>query len=330
MDERSRRQSRSGPLPARRCRMRKVVGDWAWHENRVRAHAAVQGPDRRQSDPEQLGLEDLEQQDLRDRRCRTARACGAYVVRDLGASLGKTDAPAVDARARRAHRPGESQRSRGLRTAGVHRGASPATASSSTTTASIRSIVDTVTPADVVWTCRLLSRLSDEQWNDAFARRRLSARSGGALHCEAEVEDRGRTRARKAVGGGRDDAGVMIEIVSEPTRFSHHRRRRTRPALRRRHVRSSCSRSPAARSCSAASTRSSIRRDRRPRRGAAAASSGRRSARRICASRSKPVVVVEGGARRQDSVRQRVRARRRRRRRRRDPRRRAAAGDRRR
>jgi hypothetical protein len=29
-------------------------------------------------------------------------------------------------------------------------------------------IVETVTPDDVVWTCRLLSRLSDEQWRAAF------------------------------------------------------------------------------------------------------------------------------------------------------------------
>ena len=31
-----------------------------------------------------------------------------------------------------------------------------------------QSVVDTVTPADVVWTCRLMSRLSDEQWNAAM------------------------------------------------------------------------------------------------------------------------------------------------------------------
>ena len=31
-----------------------------------------------------------------------------------------------------------------------------------------QAIVDTVTPDDVVWTCRLLARLSDEQWNAAF------------------------------------------------------------------------------------------------------------------------------------------------------------------
>jgi hypothetical protein len=31
-----------------------------------------------------------------------------------------------------------------------------------------KSLVDTLTVADVVWTCRLLTRLSDEQWHDAF------------------------------------------------------------------------------------------------------------------------------------------------------------------
>ena len=29
-------------------------------------------------------------------------------------------------------------------------------------------IVDTVTVDDVVWTCRLMARISDEQWRDAF------------------------------------------------------------------------------------------------------------------------------------------------------------------
>ena len=29
-------------------------------------------------------------------------------------------------------------------------------------------LVETVTVQDVVWTCRLMSRLSDKQWDDAF------------------------------------------------------------------------------------------------------------------------------------------------------------------
>jgi hypothetical protein len=31
-----------------------------------------------------------------------------------------------------------------------------------------RDVIGTITLADVEWACSLLSRLSDEQWNDAF------------------------------------------------------------------------------------------------------------------------------------------------------------------
>jgi hypothetical protein len=31
-----------------------------------------------------------------------------------------------------------------------------------------RDVIDSVTPADVQWTCELLSHLSDRQWTDAF------------------------------------------------------------------------------------------------------------------------------------------------------------------
>ena len=31
-----------------------------------------------------------------------------------------------------------------------------------------RDVIESVTPADVRWTCQLLSRLSEQQWNDAF------------------------------------------------------------------------------------------------------------------------------------------------------------------
>ncbi len=32
-----------------------------------------------------------------------------------------------------------------------------------------KDVINTVTPDDVRWTCALLARLSDRQWNDAFA-----------------------------------------------------------------------------------------------------------------------------------------------------------------
>ena len=42
----------------------KVVGDWSWYENPFVGTRAVRWPHRRQSDAQQLGLEDIEQQDL--------------------------------------------------------------------------------------------------------------------------------------------------------------------------------------------------------------------------------------------------------------------------
>ncbi len=261
----------------------------------VRAYTAVQRPDRRQSDAEQLGLEDLQQPDLRHRRIPTAQACGAYVVRDLGASLGKSDAPALTRVLGAAHRPGQSQRSRGLRSAGLHQGRRRRSRRVRLPR-HLQSLVDTVTPADVVWTCRLLSRLSDEQWNAAFCAAGYPPDSGGALHRQAQVEDCGRTRAGDEVTPSKIDC-------PEPTRISHHRRRRTRRALRGRAPEAARSRSAGRRSCSAASTRSvssaaiddivvalppELWPPIRP---------------TICGRGRKPVVVVEGGERRQDSVR---------------------------
>lgn len=91
-----------------------------------------------------------------------------YIVRDLGASLGKTTFPALlkwtglrgFGQGTRNDLEGfESQgfvkRARGERIefdySGIH-----------------QRLVDTITIADVVWTCRLMAQLSDQQWNDAF------------------------------------------------------------------------------------------------------------------------------------------------------------------
>jgi hypothetical protein len=91
-----------------------------------------------------------------------------YVVQDLGASLGKTTFPAflnwfpmrgLGQGTRNDLRGFESQRllKRVTRDGvefdyrGIH-----------------KSLLDSVSAADVVWACRLLSRLTDRQWDDAF------------------------------------------------------------------------------------------------------------------------------------------------------------------
>ena len=90
-----------------------------------------------------------------------------YVVRDLGASLGKTSSPAplrlLGSRIAQGNRndledfekQGFVERVAGDRVEFDYSGI-------------YGDVVDTVRVADVVWTARLLARLSDAQWNDAF------------------------------------------------------------------------------------------------------------------------------------------------------------------
>ena len=90
-----------------------------------------------------------------------------YIVRDLGASLGKVDAPLLTRvlgnRIAQGNRndledfeqQGFIKRVTGNRVEFDYHGI-------------YGSLVDTVTPADVVWTTRLMSRLTDAQWNAAL------------------------------------------------------------------------------------------------------------------------------------------------------------------
>ena len=144
-----------------------VVDDWSWHENPfahtqpfrglIVANLIVNNWDWKTSNNK---IYDIANQD--------GTTVRRYVVRDLGASLGKTDAPpltrVLGARVAQGNRNDlEDFEQQGFITSvsgdriefdyeGIY-----------------GTIVDTVTPADVVWTCRLMSRLSDAQWNDAFA-----------------------------------------------------------------------------------------------------------------------------------------------------------------
>ena len=144
----------------------KVAGDWAWRENPfahtrpfkglVVANLIINNWDWKTSNNK---IYDLVSPDGTVER--------RYMVRDLGASFGKSDAPAltrfIGARVAQGNRndledfegQGFVKGVAGNRVEFDYGGI-------------YRYVVDTVTVDDVVWTCRLLSRLSDEQWKAAF------------------------------------------------------------------------------------------------------------------------------------------------------------------
>jgi hypothetical protein len=145
----------------------KVVGDWSWYENPfvdtqpfkglLVANLVLNNWDWKTSNNK---VYDVAGEDGASRR--------VFVVRDLGASLGKTTFPQflkwtplrgmgqgsrndVDGfEAQRLVKRVEGQRVR-FDYRGIH-----------------NRLVDTLTVNDVVWTCRLMARISDQQWRDAF------------------------------------------------------------------------------------------------------------------------------------------------------------------
>jgi len=145
----------------------KVVGEWAWNENPfahtqpfrglVVANLIINNWDWKTSNNK---IYDLTNPDGTGER--------RYIVRDLGASFGKSDAPVLarvlGARIAQGNRndlkdfeeQGFIKRVTGNRVefdyGGIH-----------------QNVTDAVTVDDVVWTCRLLARLSDEQWTAAFS-----------------------------------------------------------------------------------------------------------------------------------------------------------------
>ena len=144
----------------------KVVSEWSWFENPfadtrqfrglVVANLIVNNWDWKTSNNKIYDIANPDGTSVR-----------RYVIRDLGASLGKTDAPAltrvVGARMAQGSRnnvedfeqQGFIKSVDGNRVEFDYKGI-------------YQAVVDTVTPADVVWTCRLLSRVSDAQWTAAF------------------------------------------------------------------------------------------------------------------------------------------------------------------
>lgn len=162
----------AGPQPASRFRAElpgeNVVGEWSWYQNEfvdtqpfkglVVANVMLNNWDWKTSNNK---VYEIERPDgLSPRR--------AYVVRDLGAALGKTSYPrmlkwlplrGLGQGSRNNLEDFESQgfikAVNGERVEFVYRGIHHA-------------LIDTLVRSDVVWTCALMARLSDAQWRDAF------------------------------------------------------------------------------------------------------------------------------------------------------------------
>jgi hypothetical protein len=146
---------------------RKVVDEWSWYENEFVDSQPFKG-----LIVANLMLNNWDWKTSNNKVYEMTGGAGAterrYVVRDLGASLGKTSSPPpmrwFGSRIAQGNRnnledfeqQGFIERAVGgdrveFDYSGIYGG-----------------VVETVTARDVVWTARLLSRLSDAQWNDAF------------------------------------------------------------------------------------------------------------------------------------------------------------------
>ena len=145
----------------------KVVGDWSWYENQFVGSAPFQG-----LLVVNLMLNNWDWKTSNNKIYDLPRATSGptrvYVVRDLGASLGRTSFPSL---LRWTPLRGAPQGSRNdvdgfaeqgfikeidgdqvrFHYNGIH-----------------QNLVETIRVQDVVWASRLMSRVSDEQWHDAF------------------------------------------------------------------------------------------------------------------------------------------------------------------
>jgi hypothetical protein len=145
----------------------KAVSDWSWYENPfvttrpykglLVANLILNNWDWKTSNNKVYEIVD---QDRERRR--------VYVVRDLGASLGKTTFPAF---LKWTPMRGMGQGSRndvdGFEEQGFVKSVEGQRVRFDYRGIHAR-LVDTLTVDDVVWTCRLMERISEEQWRDAF------------------------------------------------------------------------------------------------------------------------------------------------------------------
>ncbi len=143
-----------------------VVSDWAWTENEFADTRPFKG----------LVVANmiLNNWDWKTSNNKVYEVSGGdggpsrlYVVRDLGASLGKTSAPALTRWLGTRMAQGSRNEVEDFESQGFIRGVAGGRIDFDYK-GIYKGVVASVGPADVVWASRLLSRLTDAQWNDAF------------------------------------------------------------------------------------------------------------------------------------------------------------------
>ena len=141
---------------------RKVVGEWSWYENDFVHTQPFKG-----LIVANLILNNWDWKSSNNKVYELEGGRRHYVVRDLGASLGKTSSPAPFRWLGTRIAQGNRNNLEDFEQQGFIQGVSGDRVNFDYS-GIYGKVVDTVTVRDVVWTSRLLSRLSDAQWNDAF------------------------------------------------------------------------------------------------------------------------------------------------------------------
>jgi len=159
----------SGPQGISRFRRhspdQKVVSDWSWYENPFDSTQPFKG-----LVVANLILNNWDWKTSNNKVYAAGDASGhqIYIVRDLGASLGKTSFPQfLKWTPLRMGKQGSRNDLEDFEAQGFIKGVEGDRVRFEYKGIQKR-LVETVTVQDVVWTCRLMSRLSAQQWDDAF------------------------------------------------------------------------------------------------------------------------------------------------------------------
>ncbi|HJR59505.1 MAG TPA: hypothetical protein VJ813_08910 [Vicinamibacterales bacterium] len=145
-----------------------VVGDWSWYENPFVGSREFGG-----LIVTNLILNSWDWKTSNNKIYRLSPAVNGvgrwFVVRDLGASLGKTNYPAFLKWFRlRGFGQGTRNDLPGFEEQGFIERIDAGSQIEFDYRGIYRDVIDSVRPEDVRWACILLSRLSDDQWRDAF------------------------------------------------------------------------------------------------------------------------------------------------------------------
>jgi hypothetical protein len=141
----------------------KVVSDWSWYENPFERTQPFRG-----LVVANLILNNWDWKTSNNKVYAGDAGHRKYIVRDVGASLGKTTFPQfLKWTPLRMGKQGSRNDLEGFEGQGFIKGVEADRVKFDYNGVHTR-LVDTVTVQDVVWTCRLMSRLSPQQWDDAF------------------------------------------------------------------------------------------------------------------------------------------------------------------